>query len=427
MRVSLLTIGSELLDGTVTDTNSVFIASELENAGLELAMKLAVPDDAALIKESLAFLSTRSDLVLLTGGLGPTEDDKTREVTADYLGKKLFFSEGIAEGIQEKFKGMHLRMPHENRRQAMVIEGAEIIENPNGTAPGFLVSGPVSYAAFPGVPSELYPMFRAFLPDWISRSGFKRASSTVYLRTTGIPESALDETVSASLPEGASYGTVANYGMTDIRLTLPGCSPEEALSKARQWISGLPGFEKRLYATDRKTTLAAAVLNRLASEGKTLAAAESCSGGLISKLFTDVPGSSRAYLGGVVSYSNALKEHWLGVEPETFSKHGAVSFETAQAMLKGLREHTGADFGVAVTGIAGPEGGSEEKPVGTVFIGIYQGEARQVFRFHFPGDRAMVRDRTANRVLNLVWDMVQNGLPLESGYSSQKDQQFNRE
>ena len=409
-RISLLTIGTELLNGMILESNSRWIENELAKHGLSLRRKMTVRDDDSEIADALAFLKKKSDLIVLSGGLGPTDDDRTREAAAAFTGKKLSSDPEILSDIRAKIRSMGVSVPVRNEKQALVIKGSVVVPNPKGTAPGFVIlNNKPALAALPGVPSELESMFPKVLE--IVSGHFKTVPERedIFIRTIGLPEAWLDEKISASAnPMGYSVGTVAHFGQVDIRLQpdIKGVKPagkEEAVQKLRADLDKIPDIRDRIFSMSRDIGIEEALVNKMTVKGVKLALAESCTGGMISKLVTDVPGSSRAFLGGLVVYDNRLKTKLLGVDPTIIERHGAVSFETALAMAEGLRHSTGADYRVSVTGIAGPDGGSLDKPVGTVFIGFGKKDETAVMRFQFGGNRDNVRSRTAMKVFELLW------------------------
>lgn len=405
MRISLLTVGTELLDGMVPETNSNWIENELGKAGLALQRKMTVRDDEREIANALEYLRNKSDLIVLTGGLGPTDDDKTRNAAASFLGKKLETDQKILEDIREKFRALNLPMPARNEKQAQVIPGSVILKNPKGTAPGFIfVKSTLALAALPGVPSELQSMFPDLLKYLFGNFHIVPESGSLFIRTIGLPEAYLDEKISALVSDkGYSVGTVAHFGQVDIRLDKRNAKKDESAEVAKTALENAPDIRDRTFSMDRDVDIAQALVRKMTQKGTRLAVAESCTGGMISKLVTDVPGSSQVFLGGAVVYDDRIKNRLLGVDARVIESFGAVSFETAFAMTEGLRKIAGADYCVSVTGIAGPDGGSLEKPVGTVFIGFGKKDETAVMRFHFGGNRDNVRTRSALKVFEILW------------------------
>lgn len=417
MKLSLIAIGSELLDGMIVDTNSVWIENELAKSGLKLSGKTVIRDDKKEILETLDFYARKNDVIIVTGGLGPTEDDRTREAVAEFTGGKLVMDERELEKLRRKFAALKLPngMPRQNEKQALVITGSTVIPNPRGTAPGIILTrNNLTIAAFPGVPSELKAMFPeliAYIHDRF-QAGEKRDS--VYMRTIGLPESWLDESLSVLKEKGISVGTIAKFGQVDIRLDAgennPG--PEYMRNELDKVIGEIPRIRDRVFSFDRDESVEAALVRRLKESGKKIILAESCTGGLIAKTLTDVPGSSAVLLGSVVAYDNDIKKNILGVDGQTLAERGAVSAETVRAMDDGLRKYCRNGYRVSVTGIAGPDGGSAEKPVGTVYIAFGKDEKTTVLRFHFNGTRENVRTRTMMTVFEMLWlDLTTGSVP----------------
>jgi len=409
MVISILATGSELLDGSVIETNSNFIAMELQKIGLPVSSKICVRDSSEDLLSALGFLSRKSNVIIITGGLGPTEDDKTRQSAAEFYGRKLVYDESVWQGIEKIFTRARLKLADENKKQAFVIEGSAIIPNPAGTAPGFIIAGETVLAAFPGVPSELKSMFPFFI-DFLLKTGndIKRRTS-VFVKTIGLPESYVDEECAKISGKDAVIGTIAGMGQVTLRYDFRDELPyDNALENVKSWLSLAPDIVKRVFSYDPGSSIEHTLVELLKSRGKKLLMAESCTGGLISKLITDVPGSSGAFSGSVVSYADEIKTACLGVNPQTIKIFGAVSFETAHEMTEGLSMLGSPDYCVSVTGIAGPGGGTPEKPSGTVFISLRYSEKGKavrsgVYQFLFTGSREMVRMRTAMKVFEMLW------------------------
>jgi nicotinamide-nucleotide amidase len=406
--VEVVTVGDELLLGETLDGNAAFIARECARAGFEVRRKTTLPDDPQPLREGLAEARARGGIVVVTGGLGPTPDDLTRWALAAVFGRGLVLDPGLLAELERKFRRFgYAVMPAANRVQAELPEGAAALPNPRGTAVGILIEDErVTMFALPGVPSEMEGMFvEEVLPRMKERAG--RELAPLYqrvVRTAGIGESALAERIAdlASAPHGLRVAYLPNRGSVDIRLTATGIPEEEArraLAELERWIA--ERLAPWVYGRD-KETLAQAVGQALAASGRTLAVAESCTGGLISDMITDVPGSSAYFLGAVIAYSNELKQGLLGVSEATLASHGAVSAETCAEMLAGARRRLGAGCAVAVTGIAGPGGGTPTKPVGLVHLGVdVEGEVR-LERREWPGTRRDVKLRAAKASLLLL-------------------------
>ncbi|NPV02521.1 MAG: CinA family nicotinamide mononucleotide deamidase-related protein [Brevinematales bacterium] len=406
MKAALLTIGNELLDGRIIDTNSVYIERELLGKGIVTSAKLTVRDDLNEIRAGLDYLARFAECIIITGGLGPTVDDLTREAVAGFLGRKLVFDPAVFAMVESFFLRLGRKAPDGNKSQANVIDGSEVLTNPNGTAPGFYIDTvyhgrPLAIASFPGVPSELRGMF----PALMDRLNAENTIPSVYVRTVGLPEGLLNDRIAKILPEGLSFGTIAIPGMTDLRFDNTTRAEIDAL------LDKAPLVRRKTYTFDTDETIAAAVVREMTALGKNLTTAESCTGGMIASMITDAAGSSAVFLGGVTVYDNRLKERLLNVPAETLAEYGAVSHETAFAMLAGLRGIADTDYRIAVTGIAGPSGGTDAKPVGTVFIGYSDPRGDISLRFYFHGGRGMVRTRASVKVFEILYDALKYGKP----------------
>ncbi|HVZ81175.1 MAG TPA: competence/damage-inducible protein A [bacterium] len=408
MNAEIVAIGTELLLGQNTDTNSGWIARELALMGIDVFGFQAVGDNEKRLEAALKLACERGPIVIATGGLGPTVDDVTRKVAARLAGKQLVFHDHLAKAIEERFARFRpgKPFPKANLNQAFLPQGATVIPNANGTAPGFIVKvGKAHLACLPGVPFEMKAMFEETLKPFLKGLGPTGSiiKSRVF-RTTGIDESALNEKI-RDLFEGSTnptIGVLAHWEGVDIRLT----AKEENEAKADLLIEALgknlttrlPNF---IYGWD-KDDLETIVGRMLTTRNMTLATAESCSGGLISHRITQVPGSSTYFLRGYVVYSNRAKEQALGVSASLIEKKGAVSREVAEALALGARKAAGSDLALSTTGIAGPGGGSAEKPVGLVHIALADDQGAQSFEFRFTGDRSIVKKRTSQAALEIL-------------------------
>tara|TARA_Y100000310_G_scaffold161588_1_gene161479 strand:- start:4834 stop:6042 length:1209 start_codon:yes stop_codon:yes gene_type:complete len=397
MKVAIITIGDEILGGFTLDSNATWMARKLMDIGIEINWKMSVGDTADDIKEALRIASEKSDVVLCTGGLGPTVDDITMKAFAEYISAELVFDEDYYERLKEIFDERGYEMPESNRGQAYVPDKGDIIPNPKGSARGVkYVANSTSYYVLPGVPSEMKAMMeKTILPEM--KSTVKEDIKVTTLRTTGMMESALHDALKEELDgNDVRIGFLPGFTGVDIRLS------STDLDKVMELASAI--YEKigrYIYAEDWET-LEEAVGRELREKGLTIAVAESCTGGLLGDRFTNVPGSSVYFLGGVVSYSNEAKMNLLGVQNDTLVEHGAVSEETAAEMAQGVRQLFQADTGISVTGISGPDGGTPEKPVGLTFIAIdYSGDV-SVKRLMFLRDRRFNKELAAQTALNLV-------------------------
>ena len=407
----IIAVGSELLGWTRVDSNSLFITERLSALGIEVKAKAVVGDDRAWLRRVFMQALERSELVILTGGLGPTDDDLTREVVADVLARPLQEDESITAQIEERFARRGLRMPQVNRRQAMVPRGATVLPNAHGTAPGLALEAEDKVVVLlPGPPREMRSMLEALCDGGIlgARAGRERIYK-VSLFTTQRSESHVEEVAqpiySAWRSETPPIETtiLATPGQIELHLTTRSADAEGAsdrLERARAQL--VEALGDCVFATDGRT-LPRLVGDLLRERGLTLAAAESCTGGLLMQRLTDLPGSSDYVAGGVVAYSNTVKINLLGVEGALIGAHGAVSEPVAAAMADGVRDRTGADVCVAITGVAGPGGGTPAKPVGTVVIAVRMPSGPVIVRTcSFPGSREHVRFQSTQAALDLV-------------------------
>jgi nicotinamide-nucleotide amidase len=406
MKAAILAVGSELLGTDRLDTNSLRLTQMLERHGVELRRKSVVGDSVEDISDELHSLLSRHDVVLVTGGLGPTADDVTREAAAMALGRGLRRDEQVLADIERRFRELGREMPAVNRKQADVIEGAELILNPRGTAPGMRIEGEGSALfLFPGVPYELDGMIESHLIPWLAERSGGAGRETVTLKVACLPESVVEERIAPAYEEfGREWITIlASPGEIRLRATAAGPEPErrrrlEAMAARLRELAG-----DAVYASCEEDTLEGVVGELLRRAGATLTVAESCTGGLLAERITRVPGSSSYFLGGAVTYTNKLKAQVLGVPEETLREHGAVSEPVARAMAEAVRRVYRSDYGAGITGVAGPDGGSAAKPVGTVHVAVAGPDGRVVHRkVRFPGDRERVRWQSAQLALELL-------------------------
>ncbi|MCX8073715.1 MAG: competence/damage-inducible protein A [Candidatus Binatia bacterium] len=396
-RVALISTGDELTSGRTVDTNANFLADRLFAAGFEVPAILVVGDDRGCIIWAWKEAMREAEVVISTGGLGPTADDLTTEAIAELAQRPLVLDEQVAASIRQRFAAMGREMPENNLKQARFPQGAVILPNPLGTAPGFRLDLHTEFGlrhlfALPGVPREMKPMFMDQVLPWLTEH---RGRDVVYLtrefQTFGISESALDELVAGVVP--AECGRLhfrAAFPQISVRLTVHG-SPQQAERHLAEWGDRL---RERLGAycyAEGDATMEEVVGQELRRRGWRLAVAESCTGGLVGHRITNVPGSSTYFLGGVVAYSNEAKQALLGVRAETLAAYGAVSEQTAGEMARGVRERFGADVGLSITGIAGPEGGSPDKPVGTVCFALSTADQLFVRRYQLWGTRDWIK------------------------------------
>jgi nicotinamide-nucleotide amidase len=405
LTAEIIAIGSELLAPDRTDTNSLWLTEKLNSIGIEVKLKTIVGDDDSRLEETIKDAVKRSRVVITTGGLGPTEDDITRKVAARALGRRLFLDEAVLEEIRKRFQSFGLTMPERNSRQAMVIEGAGVLENPNGTAPGlFMEHDETSIALLPGPPREMRPMFENHVqPKLESKAGYLRVVRRV-LRVAGMGESAVDERIAPIYTRYTNPQTTILFNQSEIEVQLTARGRTEAdaetlLDKVSAELESELGHSIFAFRGEKMEEI---VGLRLTVGGYTIAVAESCTGGLIAERLTDVAGSSRYFIEGVVAYSNESKTRTIGVEPVLLLEHGAVSGPVAEAMAEGIRRRAQTDFGLAVTGIAGPGGGTEEKPVGLVYIALASEVKTEHRKLMLPGDRHLIRWRASQAALDLL-------------------------
>lgn len=405
LTAEIIAIGSELLAPDRADTNSLWLTEKLNSIGIEVKLKTIVGDDDARLGEAIRDAVRRSRVVITTGGLGPTEDDITRKVAARALGRRLLLDEKVLDWIRARFESFGRKMPERNSRQAMVIDGSEVLDNPNGTAPGlFIEHDNTAIALLPGPPREMHPMFENFvLPRLAEKSGSLRVVRRV-LRVAGMGESALDELIAPVYLQYENPQTTILFNRTEveIQLTANGRTDQEAealLDRVSEQLEGVLGKSIFSFAGE---TMEEVVGLKLAVGRYSLAVAESCTGGLIAQRLTALPGASKYFIEGVISYSNESKTRTLGVEPMLLLEHGAVSAPVAEAMAEGVRSRAGTDFGLSVTGIAGPDGGSEEKPVGLVYIALADDAHTEHRKLKLPGDRNLIRWRASQAALDLL-------------------------
>jgi nicotinamide-nucleotide amidase len=405
LSAEIIAIGSELLASDKTDTNSLWLTEQLNRLGIDVKLKTIVGDDDARLEEVVKDAVKRSRVVITTGGLGPTEDDITRKVVARALKRRLTLSEPMLAELRERFKSFGMNMPERNSRQAMVIDGAEVLPNPNGSAPGlYLDYEGCAVALFPGPPREMKPMFENHLQTRLEKlAGDVRFARRV-LRVAGMGESAVDERIAPIYSKYQNPQTTILFNSSEIEVHLRAQGRTEKDAEALLDDLSLKIEEELGNAvfSFRGEKMEEVVGRSLAISGFTLAVAESCTGGLISERLTNVPGSSKYFVEGLVTYSNESKTRLLGVDKKLILEFGAVSQQVARDMARGVRHRAKTDFGLAVTGIAGPDGGSEEKPVGLVFIALADDAHTEHKRFVLPGDRELIRWRASQAVLDML-------------------------
>ena len=409
MKACILAIGSEMLTPFRVDTNSLFITERLNAIGYDIRLKAVVGDDVDELADVLRAAIGWADLIVITGGLGPTEDDVTRDAVARVYDMPLEVDEAIADRIRDRFARRGMTMPDINRRQAMVPRGAVVLENPNGTAPGLWIErGRTAMVLLPGPPREMKPMLEGVVRDRLApRSGTAGLFRRV-LKITGRAESDVDAQAQptyakwTSSPVPISTTILAVLGQIELHLTAQAENPDAAhaaLDAAVLEMQQVLG--PSVYSTDGRS-LEAVVGDLLRQHTLTIAVAESCTGGLLASRLTDVPGSSDYVERGVVCYSNRSKTDLADVPAALIAEHGAVSEPVARAMAEGIRSRAGTNIGIGITGIAGPGGGTPEKPVGTVSVAVIGDDETRVRTFQFIGGRDMVKFQAAQAALNMT-------------------------
>ncbi|MBZ5696932.1 MAG: competence/damage-inducible protein A [Acidobacteriia bacterium] len=405
MKAEIIAVGSELLTPDRVDTNSLFLTAQLNRLGIEVTRKTVVGDELDALHDAFGGAMERVELVISSGGLGPTEDDRTRDAVADLLGRKLKRDPAVMSKIEARFQQLGRPMAEVNARQALVPEGAAVLENPRGTAPGlWLEARGHVVVLLPGPPHELKAMFSAQLEPRLARLSTGVRLLARELRVAGMGESDVDQRIA---PIYARHD-----GVQTTILTAPG----EIQVHLRTWSADAPAAERTLQQLQESIVLALGeavfttagesmeevVARELTLHHATIATAESCTGGLLAERLTRISGSSAYFLGGVVSYSNTLKSAWVDVPAEIIESRGAVSAEVAIALADGIRRRTGATLGVGITGVAGPTGGSPEKPVGTVHVAIADAAGSKERVVRFPGERDRIRWQASQTALDLV-------------------------
>lgn len=405
LSAEIIAVGSELLTPEKTDTNSLWLTEKLMGIGVEVKLKTIVGDDEARLEETIRDAIKRSDIVITTGGLGPTEDDITRQVSARAAGREVVYHEELETELRERFRRWGREMPEINKRQAYVIDGAEILPNPNGSAVGMMLNdGGKFLIVLPGPPREMRPMFENNVLDALKSVAGDVCVLRRVMRVSGLGESAVDEVIAPIYKAYDAVQTSILFNRTEIEIHLSATAANEA--EARLILDELAikiadALGPALFAMNDET-MEEVVGKMLSERGETLSVAESCTGGLIGMRLTEVAGSSAYFLEGCVTYSNEAKTRTLNVSKEILDAHGAVSSETAEAMAAGMRERARSDHAISVTGIAGPDGGSEEKPVGTVFIGYANTNGVKSLKLTLPGDRYLIRWRSSQAALDYL-------------------------
>ncbi|MBC7785369.1 MAG: competence/damage-inducible protein A [Burkholderiales bacterium] len=424
MNAIILSIGDELVLGQTLDTNSAWLSQQLAGIGCDVAAHRTVADDRAAIAEAIREEAARCDVLLISGGLGPTDDDLTREALADVLGQPLTLRSEWVDELQRFFTRLGRTMPERNKVQAMLPEQADLIWNNNGTAPGIRVkwSGvrreedssasqasrlnpqPCMIFAVPGVPKEMKPMFADAIKPWLSDRSGGAVILQKTLHTFGVGESTIAERLGELMKRGRnpSVGTTVSHGVVSLRVNARFESPARAHEEMEQTVKACRTVLGDLIYGEDGDSLSQRVAELLTASGKTVATAESCTGGLLAGSLTDLAGSSRFFRYGWVVYSDEAKHKLLDVSQATLAAHGTVSEQVVRELADHARRVAGADYAVAISGIAGPGGGSQQKPVGTVWFAMSYDGGTAAQRFLFSGDREMIRDRSVKMALTML-------------------------
>lgn len=405
MDAEIIAVGSEMLTAHGQDTNSLYLTGKLNSLGIEVRFKTIVGDNRDRLANVVEVALKRSVLIILTGGLGPTEDDITREVVAEVTARALRENAEVRDRIENRFRRLGRAMPPNNLRQALVPEGAEWIENPNGSAPGiWLEHGDATAILLPGPPWELESMFDASCMPRLARyAGPERIRTRVY-KVIGMPESEVDRRIAplyAALTNPVTT-VLAKPGVIEIHLRARAATDEEAEALLTDLGDRIELALGDAVFSTRGETLEEVVGMYLVMKRLTIAVAESCTGGLLSQRLTATPGSSNYFLGGVVCYSNQLKTSFMGVPAEVIEEQGAVSKQVAKGLSESVRRRVEASIGIGITGVAGPGGGTPEKPVGLVFIGMADQRGTTVKEFRFPGNRERIRYWASQMALEMI-------------------------
>ena len=404
-KTSIVSIGNELISGQTLDTNAAYLSQNLLFLGIPTVSFHTVGDESSAVVRALDLAAADADIVIATGGLGPTDDDLTRQAFADFLEVGLVLHEDLLNQIAEFFSHRQLQMPLINRIQAYIPLGSDAIANTLGTAPGIMArkQGRLLFA-LPGVPSEMKQMFQESVIPQLHQFAMKQAVVVKKLKCFGAGESAIADMLGLMMQRGRNplVNCTVDFGVVTFSIVASADNFADAEKMAQQDERTLRDILGNLVYGTGEQTLAYVVGEELARQGKTLAVAESCTGGTLAKLLTDVPGASKYFTSGWVTYNNHAKITQLGVDAGLIQKHGAVSEQVAEAMSRGARANAQTDFAVAITGIAGPTGGTEQKPVGLVYISVDYNRGTDTQRFIFSHDRAFIRLRTAQTALNML-------------------------
>ena len=409
MTVEIIAVGTEILLGNIVNTNAAYLAEKCAGLGLSCYHQDVVGDNEERLMETIRLALTRADIILLSGGLGPTQDDLTKEAAAKVMGKALYLHEPSREAIRQFFAERNLEITENNWKQAMVPEGCTVVENPGGTAPGIIMAENGKHVGLmPGPPGELIPMFERSIMPYLAGL----TSGVIYSQTVkicGVGESKAESMVE-DLVDAQSNPTIATYakiGEVHLRVTATAQDEKEAKKLVKPMVKELKGrFGNHVYTTDSEVTLEKAVVDLLMANKLTACTVESCTGGMLSARLINVPGVSEVFKSGYVTYSNKSKRKLLGIKKNILMKHGAVSEQIAREMAKTAAILARTDVSVSTTGIAGPDGGTPEKPVGLVYIGCNVCGRITVKECHFNGNREKIRESTVSAALSLMRECI---------------------
>jgi competence/damage-inducible protein CinA-like protein len=405
LSAEIIAIGSELLTARFKDTNSLYLTEQLNEIGIPVVMKGIVGDDENYLEDAVRQSLARTPVLITIGGLGPTEDDVTRKVVARVLQRQLVLNDEILARLQRRFKSRGIEMPANNARQALVLTGSDILENNNGTAPGLWIRSEKNHVILlPGPASELKPMFEATCVPRLRELSGTGALARCVFRTAGLPESLLDARIAPIYTKYKNPETtvLARPGQVEVRLTARGKNLEEAERLLKELADQIDQELDDFIFARSEQSMEEVVGMYLVMKNATISTAESCTGGLVAERLTDVPGSSRYFMSGVICYSNEAKMELAGIPPLLLEMQGAVSAEVARGLAEGVRARANTTLGVGVTGVAGPTGGSSEKPVGTVHIAVATSTKTEHRQFLFPGDRERIRWQASQAALDMV-------------------------
>ena len=408
MVVELISVGTELLLGNIVNTNAAFLAEKCAGLGLSCYYQTVVGDNRERLAGVMRTALERSDILILTGGLGPTQDDLTKETAAEVWNRELKMDGHSLERIECFFKKRGLEMTENNKKQALVPEGAIVVDNDNGTAPGIILTeGEKRIILLPGPPNELKPMFENSIVPYLNGLENPEEPGIIYSKTVkicGMGESKVEsEITDLESMENPTVAPYAKTGEVHLRVTARASDEKEARKKVKPVVKELKSrFGSAVYTTEEDVTLEGAVVDLLLANELTVSTIESCTGGMLAARLINIPGVSEVFKSGYITYSNKAKRKIAGVKKGTLDKYGAVSPQTAKEMARGTALLTKADVTFSITGIAGPDGGSQEKPVGLVYMGCYVCGTTQVKEFHFNGNRAKIRETAVSAALTMM-------------------------